>query len=54
MKKKEQTYVLEIDGGDYVEVFDPKKYEFEKEYGYVHKGYVYIYKGKVKNNGRSN
>ena len=50
MKKKEQTYVLEIDGGDYVEVFDPKKYEFEKEYGYVHKGYVYIYKGKVKNN----
>lgn len=45
--KKDKQMVIEIDG-DYIEVFDPDVFEFEKEFGYKHDGYVYIYKGKVK------
>ena len=45
--KKDNSMVLELDG-DYVEVFDPDKFTFEKEFGYIHDGYVYIYKGKAK------
>lgn len=45
--KKNKKLVIEIDG-EYTEVFDPDVYTFEKEFGYIHDGYVYIYKGKVK------
>lgn len=44
---KKKTMVIEINE-EYVEVFDPDEYEFKKEFGYLHEGYVYIYKGKVK------